>query len=62
MCVHSIHLTEASFKAELAGLEAEVIELRAGVVEHRALMKGRDKLIKENQELRTIISTQDEQV
>ncbi len=36
--------------------------MRAGAVEHRALVKGRDKLIKDNQELRGIISAQDEQV
>lgn len=43
-------------------LEAEVMELRAGSAEQRALVRGRDKLFKENQELRAIISTQDEQV
>ncbi|XP_064387362.1 kinesin-like protein KIF23 [Halichondria panicea] len=59
--IEDLHTKQSSFKTDLATLEAEVVALRAGAVEHRALVKGRDKLIKDNQELRGIISAQDEQ-
>ena len=54
--------TEESFKEDLMALERECAELRAGAGEHKQVVRARDKLVKENQELRTIIASQDEQV
>lgn len=43
-------------------MEQEVMELRAAASEHKQQMKTKEKLVKENNELKSIISNQDEQV
>lgn len=55
-------LTEASFRQELVALEKEVVELKRAACEHKQQIKAKEKIVKENQELKSTICSQDEQV
>jgi len=51
-----------SFKDDLMELENEADMLRASAKEQRSVIKAKDKLSKDNQELRALVASQDEQV